>query len=125
MFVCRTSSNHLIMIKLSSKVVFFWLLKVVIRSFKMQENTSLRPQNFKIFRGSMPPDPPSGQGPRGLPILCPGVKLSCLLDENLNEPPENYKEGRGKKPKIQECLNSQEIRKFNKVKKQNKTNKNK
>ena len=38
----------------------------------------------------------------------------------------NYKEGRGKKPKIQECLNSQEIRKVNKVKKKtNKTNKNK
>ena len=68
----------------------------------------------------MPPDPPSGQGPPGLPILCPGVELSCLLDENLNEPPENYKEGRGKKPKIQECLNSQEIRKVNKVK-ENKT----
>ena len=29
----------------------------------------------------------------------------------------NYKEGRGKKPKIQACLNSQEIRKVNKVKK--------
>ena len=31
----------------------------------------------------------------------------------------NYKEGRGKKPKIQACLNSQEIRKVNKVKKTN------
>ena len=38
---------------------------------------------------------------------------------------KNCKEGRGKKPKIQACLNSQEIRKVNKVKKQNKTNKNK
>ena len=38
---------------------------------------------------------------------------------------KNFKEGRGKKPKIQACLNSQEIRKVNKVKKQNKTNKNK
>ena len=37
---------------------------------------------------------------------------------------KNCKEGRGKKPKIQACLNSQEIRKVNKVKKQNKTNKN-
>ena len=37
----------------------------------------------------------------------------------------NYKEGRGKNPKIQACLNSQEIRKVNKVKKQIKTNKNK
>ena len=80
---------------------------------------------FQNFPGEHAPDPPSGQGPPGLPILYPGVKLSCLLDENLNEPPENYKEGRGKKPKIQECLNSQEIRKVNKVKKQNKTNKNK
>ena len=38
---------------------------------------------------------------------------------------KNCKEGRGKKPKIQACLNSQLIRKVNKVKKQNKTNKNK
>ena len=38
---------------------------------------------------------------------------------------KNCKEGRGKKPKIQACLNSQEIRKVNNVKKQNKTNKNK
>ena len=37
----------------------------------------------------------------------------------------NYKEGRGKKPKIQACLNSQEIRKVNKVKKTNKQNKQK
>ena len=73
----------------------------------------------------MPPDPLVFKARRALPILCPGVKLSCLPDENLNEPPENYKEGRGKKPKIQACLNSQEIRKVNKVKKQNKTNKNK
>ena len=38
---------------------------------------------------------------------------------------KNYKEDRGKKPKIQVCLNSQEIRKVNEVKKQNKTNKKK
>ena len=38
---------------------------------------------------------------------------------------KKYKEGRGKKPKIQAYLNSQEIRKVNKIKKQNKTNKNK
>ena len=31
-----------IMIKLSRKVFFFWLLKVIVCSFKMQENTSLR-----------------------------------------------------------------------------------
>ena len=35
----------------------------------------------------MPPDPPRGQGPGALPILCPGVKLSCPPVENLNEPP--------------------------------------
>ena len=38
---------------------------------------------------------------------------------------KNKGKGRGKKPKIQACLNSQEIRKVHIVKKQNKTNKNK
>ena len=32
----------------------------------------------------MPPDPPQG---RVLPILRPGVKLSCPPVQNLNEPP--------------------------------------
>ena len=35
----------------------------------------------------MTPDPPKGQGPRGLVILCPGVKLRCPPVQNLNEPP--------------------------------------
>ena len=75
------------MIQLARRVTFFWLLKVIVRSFKMQENTPLRPQNFKIFRGSMPPDPLGLKALRALPILCPGVKLSCPSVENLNEPP--------------------------------------
>ena len=36
----------------------------------------------------MTPDPPRGQGPRGLVILCPGVKLRCPPVQNLNEPPD-------------------------------------
>ena len=37
----------------------------------------------------MTPDPPRGQGPRGLVILCPGVKLRCPPVQNLNEPPDS------------------------------------
>ena len=51
------------------------------------------------------------------------MRLKRKKEKRKNK--KNYKEGRGKKPKIQACLNSQEIRKVNKVKKQNKTNKNK
>ena len=35
----------------------------------------------------MLPDPLGGKALRALPILCPGVKLSCPPVENLNEPP--------------------------------------
>ena len=81
------------MIKLSRKVIFFWLLKVIVCSFKMQENTPLRPQNFNIFRGSTPPTPLGVKALWALPILCPGVKLSCPPVENLNEPPGLSTEG--------------------------------
>ena len=36
----------------------------------------------------MLPDPLGGKALRALPILCPGVKLSCPPVQNLNEPPE-------------------------------------
>ena len=35
----------------------------------------------------MPPEPTRGQTLPALPILCPGVKLSCPPVQNLNEPP--------------------------------------
>ena len=38
----------------------------------------------------MPPDPLGGKALRALPILCPGVKLSCPPVHNLNEPPGEY-----------------------------------
>ena len=53
------------------------------------------------------------------------TEMRLKKKERKTEKQKNYKESRGKKPKIQACLNSQEIRKVNKVKKQNKTNKNK
>ena len=51
------------------------------------------------------------------------MRLKRKKEKRKNK--KKCKEGRGKKPQIQACLNSQEIRKVNKVKKQNKTNKNK
>ena len=53
------------------------------------------------------------------------IRLKRKKEKRKNEKKKNYKEGRGKKPKIQACLNSQEIRKINKVKKTNKQNKQK
>ena len=41
----------------------------------------------------MPPDPLGVKGLRALPILCPGVQLSCPPVENLNEPPGLSTEG--------------------------------
>ena len=51
------------------------------------------------------------------------MRLKRKKEKRKNK--KKCKEFRGKKPQIQACLNSQEIRKVNKVKKQNKTNKNK
>ena len=51
------------------------------------------------------------------------MRLKRKKEKRKNK--KNCKEGRGKKPKIQACLNSQQIRKVNRVKKQNKTNENK
>ena len=51
------------------------------------------------------------------------MRLKRKKEKRKNK--KNCKEGRGKKPKIQAYLNSQVIRKVNKVKKQTKTNKNK
>ena len=54
----------------------------------------------------------------------PGSPTPCkqgLKRKKEKRKNKKCKEGRGKKPKIQACLNSQEIRKVNKVKKQNKT----
>ena len=51
------------------------------------------------------------------------MRLKRKKEKRKNK--KKCKEGRGKKPQIQACLNPQEIRKVNKVKKQIKTNKNK
>ena len=51
------------------------------------------------------------------------MRLKRKKEKRKNK--KKCKEFRGKKPQIQACLNSQKIRKVNKVKKQIKTNKNK
>ena len=80
-----------IMIKLSRKVIVFWLLRVIVCSFKMQENTSLRLQNFKIFRGSMQLDPPRGARPSGPCQIFARVSNSvALLFKTLMNPLERY-----------------------------------
>ena len=45
---------------------------------KRPENASARIQNFKIFWGSMPLDPPSVEGPLGLRQIYPPVALKYL-----------------------------------------------
>ena len=45
----------------------------------------------------MPPDPPQG---RALPILRPGVKLSCPPVQNLNEPPGGSGREEGKNTRL-------------------------
>ena len=42
----------------------------------------------KFSGGACPQNPLEGKALPALPILCPGVKLSCPPVQNLNEPPE-------------------------------------
>ena len=42
----------------------------------------------KFSGGTCPRTPLGGKALRALPILCPGVKLSCPPVQNLNEPPD-------------------------------------
>ena len=52
-------------IKFSKNGVIFLWLKNIALGFRMQENTFLQLRNFKIYWGSMPPDPPRGEGNGG------------------------------------------------------------
>ena len=45
---------------------------------------------FQNFPGEHAPGPPlEGKALQALPILCPGVKVSCPPVQNLNEPPDD------------------------------------
>ena len=89
MFVCCTSSNHLIMIKLSRKVIFF--LVAESHCLQLQNEGKHIPVTieFQNFLGEHAPGTPPGvKALRALPILCPGIKLSCPPVQNCDEPPD-------------------------------------
>ena len=54
---------------------------------KRPENASARVQNFKIFWGSMPPDPQRVENPSGLRQIYPHVTLKYPLVQKLIETP--------------------------------------
>ena len=83
MFVCRTSSNHLIMIKLSRKVIFFGCWKSLSAASKCRKTRPCDHRISKFYGGACPRTPLGIKALWALPILCPGVKLSCPPVENL------------------------------------------
>ena len=75
------------MIKLSRKVIFFGCWKSLSAASKCRKT---HPYDYRISKfsgGACPRTPLEGKALRALPILCPGVKLSCPPVQNLNEPP--------------------------------------
>ena len=76
------------MIKLSRKVIFFGCWKSLSAASKCRKT---HPYDYRISKfsgGACPRTPLEGKALRALPILCPGVKLTCPPVQNLNEPPD-------------------------------------
>ena len=68
----------------------FWFISVRYISQRLHQKCVLEKLNFKIFRGSMPPDPPSVLVPPALDPLSAGSTLNCF--HRLCSDAENGKE---------------------------------
>ena len=69
------------------KLSFFGCWKSLSAASKCRKT---HPYDYRISKfsgGACPRTPLEGKALRALPILCPGVKLSCPPVQNLNEPP--------------------------------------
>ena len=78
------------MIKLSRKVIFFSVVESHCLQLQNAGKHILTTIEFQNFLGEHAPGPPlEGKALQALPILCPGVKVSCPPVQNLNEPPDD------------------------------------
>ena len=74
------------------KLSFFGCWKSLSAASKCSKTHPYDYRLSKFSRGACPRTPLEGKARRALPILSPGVKLSCPPVQNLNEPPgENSK----------------------------------
>ena len=69
------------------KLSFFGCWKSLSAASKCRKTHPYDYRISKFSRGASPQTPLEGKALRALPILCPGVKLSCPPVQNLNEPP--------------------------------------
>ena len=65
----------------------WWVLVVESHCLQLQNVGKHIPATIE-FQNS--PDPLGGKVRMALPILCPGVKLSCPPVQNPNEPPASW-----------------------------------
>ena len=75
------------MIKCLEKLSFFGCWKSLSAASKCRKTRPCDHRISKFSGGACPRTPLGAKALRALPILCPGVKLSCPPVENLNEPP--------------------------------------
>ena len=73
--------------KLSRKVIFFGCGRSLSAASKCRKTHPCDYRISKFSGGACPQTPLGSKALWALPILCPGVKLSCPPVENLNEPP--------------------------------------
>ena len=72
------------------KLSFFGCWKSLSTASKCRKTHPCDYRIEKFSRGPCPRTPLGGKAIWALPILCPGVKLSCPPVQNLNEPPDAW-----------------------------------
>ena len=94
-FTCLYIFNGLIIVFNEAKRYFLFVLWFTPMNWKSWSAASkcrkTHPCDYGISKfsgGACPRNPLGGKALPALPILCPGVKLSCPPVQNLNEPPE-------------------------------------
>ena len=93
-FTCLYIFNGLIIVFNEAKRYFLFVLWFTPMNWKSWSAASkcrkTHPCNYRISKfsgGACPWNPLGDKALPALPILCPGVKLSCPPVQNLNEPP--------------------------------------
>ena len=87
---CLSDALHLITqswLNCLEKLSFFGCWKSLSAASKCRKTRPCDHRISKFSGGACPRTPLGLKALRALPILCPGVKLSCPPVENLNEPP--------------------------------------
>ena len=87
---CLSDALHLITqswLNCLEKLSFFGCWKSLSAASKWRKTRPCDHRISKFSGGACPRTPLGVKALRALPILCPGVKLSCPPVENLNEPP--------------------------------------